>query len=325
MPLPTLCSHKVSFSPDRSSSCQLEISALSRSPVHSQSPTSEGDRGLSHASEGTSSPLGPCPIVEEPLSLASPTDISISPSPCSEHAQALATAGSSGPTDGAPPSPSADSSYPADDSGDIRRLCIDPVQETSESYKDEVCNIPSPIEASSSQVPTLSTSRITPCSEGRKRKANSSRSRASSSSRSRITSLEKRVERLARRAKRYSRFQYQGHATRSTPPFVAVNIKQPMEYSCKSWFGWQQAKKWCSWLKDKGKYWHHSFWGMTPNKLKRLYQQQAATIAQPRQGIKLVAQPTTGPKLLLSDIRKSADDGSYCGPYTRSQRRQHLH
>ena len=77
-----------------------------------------------------------------------------------------------------------------------------------------------------------------------------------------------------------------------------MNIKQPMEYSCKSWFGWQQAKKWCSWLKDKGKYWHHSFWGMTPNKLKRLYQQQAATIAQPRQGIKLVAQPTTGPKLL---------------------------
>ena len=142
--------------------------------MHSQSPTSEGDRGLSHASEGTSSPLGPCPIVEEPLSLASPTDISISPSPCSEHAQALATAGSSGPTDGAPPSPSADSSYPADDSGDTQRLCIDPIQETSESYKDEVCNIPSPIEASSSQVPTLSTSRITPCSEGRKRKANSS-------------------------------------------------------------------------------------------------------------------------------------------------------
>ena len=280
MPLPTLCSHKVSFSSDRT--------------------------------EGTSSPLGPCPIVEEPLSLASPTDISISPSPCSEHAQAFATAGSSGPTDGAPPSPSADSSYPADDSGDTRRLCIDQI-------------IPSPIEASSSQVPTLSTSRITPCSEGRKRKANSSRSRASSSSRSRITSLEKRVERLARRAKRYSRFQYQGHATRSTPPFVAVNIKQPMEYSCKSWFGWQQAKKWCSWLKDKGKYWHHSLWGMTPNKLKRLYQQQAATIAQPRQGIKLVAQPTTGPKLLLSGIKKYADDGSYCEPYTLSQRRQHLH
>ena len=36
--------------------------------------------------------------MEEPLSLASPTDISRSPSPCSEHAQALATAGSSGPT-----------------------------------------------------------------------------------------------------------------------------------------------------------------------------------------------------------------------------------
>ena len=205
MPLPTLCSHKVSFSPDRSSSCQS---------VHFPSPTSEGDRGLSHASEGTSSPLGPCIIVEEPLSLAYAADHLISPSPCSEHAQA------------SPPSPSADSSYQSDDSGDTRRLCSDQIQETSETYEGEFCSIPPPSEASGSQVPTLSMSTLTPCSERRKRKGNSSRSR--------ILRLEKRVERLARRAKRVDRFQHQGHATRSTPHFVAVKTNQPMEYSCRS-------------------------------------------------------------------------------------------